>query len=37
VTEPLAVPGVRRIVVLRANGLGDYVVAQPALAALRAA
>ena len=30
------VPGVRRIVVLRANGLGDYVVAQPALAALRA-
>jgi len=31
------VPGVRRIVVLRANGLGDYVVAQPALAALRAA
>ena len=31
------VPGVGRIVVLRANGLGDYVVAQPALAALRAA
>ena len=31
------VPGVRRIVVLRANGLGDYVVAQPALVALRAA
>jgi ADP-heptose:LPS heptosyltransferase len=30
-------PGVQRIVVLRANGLGDYVVAQPALAALRAA
>ncbi len=30
-------PAVRRIVVLRANGLGDYVVAQPALAALRAA
>jgi ADP-heptose:LPS heptosyltransferase len=36
VTDLLAVPGVRRIVVLRANGLGDYVVAQPALAALRA-
>jgi ADP-heptose:LPS heptosyltransferase len=35
VTEIL--PDVRRIVVLRANGLGDYVVAQPALAALRAA
>ena len=33
----LLVPAVRRIVVLRANGLGDYVVAQPALAALRAA
>lgn len=32
-----AVPDVRRIVVLRANGLGDYVVAQPALVALRAA
>lgn len=31
------VPGVRRIVVLRANGLGDFVTAQPALAALRAA
>jgi ADP-heptose:LPS heptosyltransferase len=31
------VPAVHRIVVLRANGLGDYVVAQPALAALRAA
>jgi ADP-heptose:LPS heptosyltransferase len=31
------VPGVRTVVVLRANGLGDYVVAQPALAALRAA
>lgn len=29
------VPGVRRIAVLRANGLGDYVVAEPALAALR--
>jgi ADP-heptose:LPS heptosyltransferase len=37
VTEYSPVPGVRRIVVLRANGLGDYVVAQPALAALRAA
>jgi len=37
VTEHQTVPGVRRIVVLRANGLGDYVVAQPALAALRAA
>ena len=34
---PLLVPDVRRVVVLRANGLGDYVVAQPALAALRAA
>jgi len=31
------VPGVRRLAVLRANGLGDYVVAEPALAALRAA
>ncbi|MCE3552222.1 glycosyltransferase family 9 protein [Pseudonocardia sp. RS11V-5] len=30
-------PGVRRIAVLRANGLGDALVAQPALAALRAA
>lgn len=30
-------PDVRRIAVLRANGLGDYVVAEPALAALRAA
>ena len=30
------VPDVRRIAVLRANGLGDYVVAEPALAALRA-
>jgi ADP-heptose:LPS heptosyltransferase len=28
---------VRRIAVLRANGIGDYVVAEPALAALRAA
>ena len=37
VTDLPVVPGVRRIVVLRANGLGDYVVAQPALAALRAA
>jgi ADP-heptose:LPS heptosyltransferase len=31
------IPGVRRIAVLRANGLGDTLVAQPALAALRAA
>lgn len=30
-------PGVERIVVLRANGLGDAVVSEPALAALRAA
>lgn len=29
------VPGVRRIAVLRANGLGDYVVSEPALSALR--
>lgn len=29
------VPDVRRIAVLRANGLGDYVVSEPALAALR--
>ena len=36
-TSSLLVPAVRRIVVLRANGLGDYVVAQPALVALRAA
>ena len=36
-TDFSPVPGVRRIVVLRATGLGDYVVAQPALAALRAA
>jgi ADP-heptose:LPS heptosyltransferase len=28
-------PGIRRIAVLRANGLGDFVVAEPALAALR--
>ena len=37
--EPLppVLPGVRRIAVLRANGVGDYVVAEPALAALRAA
>ena len=33
----LLVPAVHRIVVLRANGLGDYIVAQPALVALRAA
>jgi ADP-heptose:LPS heptosyltransferase len=31
------VPGVRRIAVVRANGLGDLVFALPALAALRAA
>lgn len=31
------VPDVRRLAVLRANGLGDYVVAEPALAALRRA
>ena len=31
------VDGVRRLAVLRANGLGDYVVSEPALAALRAA
>jgi ADP-heptose:LPS heptosyltransferase len=37
VTDYSPVPGVRSIVVLRANGLGDHVVAQPALAALRAA
>jgi ADP-heptose:LPS heptosyltransferase len=29
------VPDVRRIAVLRANGIGDYVVAEPALSALR--
>ncbi len=34
---PDRLPGVRRIAVLRANGVGDYVVAEPALAALRAA
>lgn len=34
---PPPLPGVRRIAVLRANGVGDYVVAEPALAALRAA
>src|SRR2546421_10472024 len=31
------VPGVRRIAVLRANALGDFIVALPALEALRAA
>ncbi|HWC26403.1 MAG TPA: hypothetical protein VG474_07465, partial [Solirubrobacteraceae bacterium] len=31
------VPGVRRIAVLRANGLGDVVFTLPALDALRAA
>lgn len=34
---PAVLLGVRRIAVLRANGVGDYVVAEPALAALRAA
>lgn len=34
---PPVLPDVRRIAVLRANGIGDYVVAEPALAALRAA
>ncbi|HEU0104296.1 MAG TPA: glycosyltransferase family 9 protein [Mycobacteriales bacterium] len=32
---PGPVPGVRRLAVLRANGVGDYVVAEPALSALR--
>ena len=31
------VPGVERLVVLRSNGIGDFVVAVPALSALRAA
>lgn len=31
------VPDVRRVAVLRANGIGDYVVAEPALSALRCA
>ena len=35
--HPQLVPGVRRIAVLRANGLGDLVFALPALAALRRA
>ncbi|MFD1721323.1 glycosyltransferase family 9 protein [Amnibacterium endophyticum] len=34
---PAALPDVRRIAVLRANGVGDYVVAEPALAAIRSA
>ncbi len=34
---PPPVADVRRIAVLRANGLGDYVTCEPALAALRAA
>jgi ADP-heptose:LPS heptosyltransferase len=29
--------GIRRIAVLRANGIGDFLVAVPALAGLRAA
>lgn len=33
----MLVPGVQRIAVLRANGIGDFVFALPALAALRAA
>ena len=33
---PAVVPGVERLAVLRANGVGDYVIAEPALAALRA-
>lgn len=36
-TDPRVVPGVRRIAVLRANALGDFVFALPALEALRAA
>lgn len=35
--QPPVIEGVRRLAVLRANGIGDYVVAEPALAALRAA
>jgi ADP-heptose:LPS heptosyltransferase len=35
--ERTPIEGVRRIAVLRANGLGDYVVSEPALTALRAA
>ena len=34
---PSPLPDVRRVAVLRANGVGDYVVAEPALAALRSA
>jgi ADP-heptose:LPS heptosyltransferase len=34
---PPPVEGVRRIAVLRANGIGDYVTIEPALTALRAA
>lgn len=36
---PLAprIPGVERVAVLRANGLGDFIFAEPALAALKAA
>lgn len=36
-SERSPISGVRRLAVLRANGLGDHVVAEPALAALRAA
>ncbi len=35
--SPKWVPGIRKIAVLRANALGDYIFAQPALYALRAA
>lgn len=35
--SPLWIPGVKKIAVLRANALGDYIFAQPALYALRAA
>jgi ADP-heptose:LPS heptosyltransferase len=35
--QPARVPGVGRLAVLRANGIGDYVTCEPALAALREA